>query len=112
MPTARVAQTLSCNVCDAGCGVATAFESEVESSHVVSAAFLRPESSSLPDHEHLSARPYFRLGTIQARIHFHARRPAKRVRLPHRRICSNAGALSPPALAHGGRKPNTDHAAA
>ena len=33
----RVAQTLTCNVCDAGCGVPMPLESEVESSHVLSA---------------------------------------------------------------------------
>jgi len=44
----RVAQTSVCDVCD----MLIPLEAEVESSHAPAAAFLRPQSSSLRDHQH------------------------------------------------------------
>jgi len=53
----RVAHTSVCDVC----GMLTPLEAEVESSHASAAAFLRPQSSSLRDHQHPAGRDRARL---------------------------------------------------
>jgi len=53
----RVAQTSGCDVCD----MLMPLEGEIESFHAPSAAFLRPQSSSLRDDQHPAGRDRARL---------------------------------------------------
>jgi hypothetical protein len=48
------------SVCDV-CGMLMPLEAEVESFHASATAFLRPQSSSLPDHQHPAGRDRGRL---------------------------------------------------
>ena len=86
-----MAQTSVRDVCD----MLTALEAEVKSFHASAAAFLRPQSSSLRDHQHPEGRDRARLFDSERfkrlflQIRHHARRPARRAGLPHRRIRSH-----------------------
>jgi hypothetical protein len=67
-------------------------EAEVESLHASSAAFLRPQSSSLRDHQHPAARDRARLfdsERFKRKFVTTLARPARRAGLPHRRIRSH-----------------------
>jgi len=86
----RVAQTSGCDVCD----MLMPLEGEIESFHAPSAAFLRPQSSSLRDDQHPAGRDRARLfDSERLKRKFVTRSPtcdpAGRDGLPHRRTRSH-----------------------